>query len=215
MKISLLHPSRGRPSMAFKTAKKWINSAGVEIQYILSLDTDDLEFEFYSSPFDWHSNCDLLINKNSSLVEATNKAAHRSEGEILIYLSDDFECPDNWGELVLKEFENENRPLVIKVDDMLQKNHVPVLTIPIMNRALYERLGYFWNPAYKSMFCDVDLYYTAKHIGALKNAFHLKFPHNHHSIGKAENDETYRRSEANWKHGEEIFNRRKKQGFPI
>lgn len=215
MKISLLHPSRGRPEKAHETARHWFDKAGkINLEYILSCDSDDMQLHNYD-PLNGAQNMRRIVNENRSVVEATNKAAIASHGDILIYLSDDFECPDNWGELVLKEFENENRPLVIKVDDLLQPNHVTVLTIPIMNRALYERLGYFFQPEYKSMFCDVDLYYTAKHIGALKNAFHLKFPHNHHSIGKAENDETYRRSEANWRQGEEVFNRRRAQGFPI
>lgn len=215
MKISLLHPSRGRPDKASKTLGYWLDKiGGIQWEYILSCDSDDPALEAYY-PYRGAQNMRRIVSDNENVVQATNAAAKICSGDILVYLSDDFDCPDNWAELILKEFESENRPLVIKVDDCLQKNHVPVLTIPIMNRALYERLGYFWNPAYKSMFCDVDLYYTAKHIGALKNAFHLKFPHEHHSIGKAENDETYRRSEANWRQGEEVFNRRKRQGFPI
>lgn len=216
MKISLLHPSRGRPDKSFDTTDYWFQQAGIldkhEIELIVSIDEDDPRKYAYEEVYSgWHTR----FNDNKSVVDATNYAANLATGDILVYLSDDFKCPDNWAELVLKEFENENRPLVLRVDDCLQKNNVPVLTIPIMNRALYERLGYFWHPEYKSMFCDVDLYYTAQHIGALKNAFHLKFPHEHHSIGKAENDDTYRRSEANWKQGEEVFNRRKRQGFPI
>lgn len=156
-----------------------------------------------------------IIGDNTSVVEATNSAAKLSSGDILIYLSDDFKCPDNWGQLILKEFENENRPLLIKVDDCLQKFDVAVLTIPIMNRALYERLGYFWHPDFKSMFCDEHLFWVAKKLGALKYCPHLKFPHEHPANGKAQDDETYRRSALNWNQGKAMFEKHKSQGFLI
>jgi hypothetical protein len=156
-----------------------------------------------------------IIEKNTSVVDATNQAAKASTGDILVYLSDDFKCPDNWGNLIIKEFEGSTGPRMLKVDDCLQKFHVPILTIPIMNRVMYERLGYFWNPEYKSMFVDEDLYWTARKINAIKMCPHIKFPHEHPSNGKAVTDETYQRSAANWNQGKAVFERRKKQGFPI
>lgn len=213
--ISLIHPSRGRPQKAVATATEWIEKAGITVDYRLSLDSDDDKKNFYpSAVFNGQSDF-ISVSPNKSVVEATNIAAQQAKGDIFIYLSDDFKCPDNWGQLVLKEFEDEDRPLLIKVDDCLQKFHVPVLTIPIMNRALYEKLGYFFHPDFKSMFCDEHLYWVSHRIGALKNCEHLKFPHEHCSIGKAENDETYQRSAANWDQGKEMFAKHKSMGFPI
>lgn len=225
--ISLLHPSRGRPEKSFHTAIDWITKAGTKTELIISLDDSDprcKQYEKYYMNFhllEEHDRCSYyaghkdIYNNNTCVVEATNHAAKEATGDILVYLSDDFKCPDSWGQLVLKEFENENRPLLIKVDDCLQKFEVPVLTIPIMNRALYERLGYFWHPSYKSMFCDEDLYWTARKLGALKFCPHLKFPHEHPANGKAPDDETYRRSALNWNQGKAMFAHRKMQGFPV
>lgn len=211
--ISLIHPSRGRAEKAFKTLINWGINCGYgvdEFEHILILDSDDKELPKYLDKFDG-----VIVNNNSSVVEATNHAAKKATGDILIYLSDDFDCPENWGALVLKEFEGEDRPLLVKVDDMLQKFDVPVLTIPIMNRALYERLGYFWHPEYKSMFVDEDLYWTTRKLGALKFAPHLKFEHQHVSVGKAPDDETYRNSAKNWDQGKAVFAKRKALGFPV
>lgn len=215
MKISLIHPSRSRPEKAFETSKEWLSKAGIEVEYILSIDNDDPSYKSYWEYTHITHDKYILHDDNRSVVEATNRAAKESTGDILIYLSDDFKCPDNWGAIVLKEFEGEERPLLVKVDDCLQKFDVPVLTIPIMNRALYERLGYFWNPEYKSMFCDEDLYWTSRKLGALKYAPHLKFPHEHVSIGKSQDDETYRNSAKNWDQGKAVFAKRKAAGFPI
>lgn len=211
MKITLIHPSRSRPEKALQTSTEWLEKAGVECEYILSLDEDDPKVDEY---FENIKGSKILSN-NTCVVEATNKAAKVSKGDILLYLSDDFRCFDNWGVSVMREFEQESRPLLLKVDDCLQQFSVPVLTIPIMNRALYEKLGYFWHPEYKSMFVDEDLYWTAHKLGAMKMCPHLKFEHAHVSVGKAQDDETYRRSSANWEQGKGVYHRRKAQGFPI
>lgn len=212
--ITLLHPSRGRPQKAFNTAKKWIEQAGVEVEHILSIDNDD-EFRNQYHYYFFRNQSIEIINDNSSVVEATNKAAAISKGDILLYLSDDFDCFPDWGKAVEKEFENEDRPLLIKVDDCLQKFGVPVLTIPIMNRKLHEKLGYFWHPSYRSQFVDEDLYWSCYKLGAIKNCEYLKFPHLHPANGKAEMDETYRRSNLNWDSGKETFRKRKEAGFPL
>jgi glycosyltransferase involved in cell wall biosynthesis len=205
--ISLIHPSRGRPQQAYSRVQDWINKAGKPVEHIISIDINDPLRDEYLK-YNWQH---IIVNDNGSVVEATNKAAKLATGDILIYLSDDFECPDNWAELVEKEFES--RPMLLKVDDCLQPLGTMVLTIPIMNRLLYERLGYFWHPGYKSMFVDEDLFWTCRKMGALKYAEHLKFPHIHPANGKAPNDETYQRSALNWDSGKATFQRRKQEGF--
>lgn len=214
--ISLIHPSRERAEKAWVNFNNWLSKKGTHVEHILSIDKDDPDFNKYI----FHFQTGGIINNvvtgfNKSVVDATNLAAKQTSGDIIIYLSDDFDCPENWGPLVLKEFEGIEGPCLLKVDDCLQGFHVPVLTIPIMNRALYERLGYFWHPEYKSMFVDEDLYQVCKKNGWLKLAPHLKFPHNHVSVGKAQDDETYRRSAANWDQGKALFARRKAEGFPV
>lgn len=210
--ISLLHPSRGRPEKSFANSKEWVDKAGCEVELIVMYDdSDQSDYMIHYVNID----CHLMVDDNDCVVQATNRAVKVATGDILLYLSDDFKCFDNWGLAVQKEFEGEDRPLLIKVDDMLQGFTVPVLTIPIMNRQLYERLGYFWNPEYKSMFVDEDLYWTAQKLGAMKMCPHLKFEHAHVCVGKAPDDETYRRSSANWEQGKAVFTRRKQEGFPV
>lgn len=212
MKISLIHPSRGRALQSFKNHSEWIEKANVaDVETIVAVDASDDQSQKYLDLY--RGSC--FIGPNSSVVEATNYAAEKATGDILIYLSDDFRCPDDWANLVIEEFKKYNGPTLVKVDDCLQRFDVAVLTIPMMNRALYEKLGYFWHPEYKSMFVDEDLYWTATKLRALKFASHLKFPHEHVSVGKAKDDETYRRSAANWNQGKDLFKKRKSAGFPL
>lgn len=212
--ISLIHPSRSRAEKSFKNSTEWIQKAGCDVELIVSIDLDDPNKMDYLNKY-IDSKCTIICEQNSCVVEATNKAATQATGDILVYLSDDFKCFDNWGLAVQKEFEGVSRPLLLKVDDCLQDFNVAVLTIPIMNRWLYEGLKYFWHNDYKSMFCDEDLYWTAKKVNALKLTSHLKFPHEHPANGKAPNDEVYNRSAANWDQGKAAFAKRKALGFPL
>lgn len=209
MNISLLHPSRSRPQKAYDTANHWLDKAGVHCQYILSVDEDDPKLGEYKGLF-----IDMSINPNTCVVEAANHAAKAATGDILIYLSDDFKCPDNWGQLILEQFKDVTTPLLIKVDDGYQVFGKDVLTIPIMNRALYEKLGYFFHPEYRSMFVDQHLYHTVNNMGALRFCPHLLFPHEHYCNGKAKYDETYKRSNLNWDSGKALYAKHKAEGFP-
>lgn len=222
--ISLIHPSRGRAQKSFNTYTEWVTKAGCDVEVLISTDKSDnygLDYFRLHKPCDANAHLNpgsytrLYCHDNNSVVSATNVVCQFATTDILIYLSDDFKCPENWGVAVINEFSKYQGPTLIKVDDCLQSFAARVLTIPMMNRALYEELGYFWHPAYKSMWVDCDLYETAERLRALRMAPHLKFPHEHVSIGKAENDETYKRSAANWDQGKALFAKRKAMGFPV
>lgn len=208
--ISLIHPSRGRPIQSFNNSKEWCERAGVKVELLVSVDSDDPMANEYKRRYD----CSAHINDNKSLVEATNRIAQYAVGDILLYLSDDFKCFDNWGVEVEKEFFKYTGPTLLKFDDCLQRFNVAVLTIPAMNMECYKRLGYFFHPDFRSMHCDEHLYWKARQIGALKFAEHIKFEHLHACVGKAANDDTYKRSALNWDHGVQTLKKHRKLGFP-
>jgi glycosyltransferase involved in cell wall biosynthesis len=210
--ISLIHPSRSRPQKAYQTALKWAGMAGIATDYVLSLDSTDPYLDDYKAKFNEDR---IHINDNTSVVEATNVACKEAKGDILLYLSDDFDCFPDWGVAIEKAVKDFPPMWLLKVDDCLQRFDVAVLTIPIMSRPLYERLGYFWHPSYKSMFVDEDLYWTCRKLGVIRNAEHLRFEHQHVSVGKAQDDETYRNSAKNWDQGKAVFAQRKAEGFPV
>lgn len=213
--ISLIHPSRGRSVKSWNTTREWINKAGCDIELIVSIDESDPHKDEYLSQYSGKENTKIIVNNNDCVVQAANHAAAASSGSILLYLSDDFKCPALWGKEITELTSHLKDKWLLKVDDCLQRFEVDVLTIPIMSRALYESLGYFFHPGYKSMFVDQDLFWTCQNTGAIVNARHLKFPHEHYCNGKAKKDATYERSDLNWNSGKEFYNQRKRQGFPI
>lgn len=199
------------------TAEKWITEAGVQVEHIFSLDESDRYHRAYKRIDK------LLVNPNDCVVQATNHAAAASTGDVLIYLSDDFDCFPNWGRTITEICSRYTGEYMVKVDDGLQKFENTVLTVPIMSRALYQRLGYFFHPSYKSMWVDVDLYYTCARlrpidgIGGSILKFHkeVRFQHNHYSNGKTKKDETYTRSDGFWNHGKEVLAQRRAEHFKV
>lgn len=216
--LTLIHPSRGRAKKAKATLENWLNKASGKhnIEHILSLDLDDKTLPDYIDEFKVVNGSAGISSNNTCVVEATNKAAAQAKGQILIYLSDDFNCPENWDELIVNKFKGSmDKPALLKVVDCIHAYEVGVLTIPIMNREMLSKLGYFWHPGYRSMFVDEDLYWTCQNNGWLIDGRELQFPHEHCCVGKAERDETYIRSEANWDSGKAFFAERKAQNFPL
>lgn len=213
--FTLIHPSRGRSRQALNTLRYWKENASRKytIEHILSLDSDDPDLSNYMVNF---SDSIKVIENNTCVVEATNAAAKKAKGKILIYLSDDFMCPTNWDEFILSKTNHlANTNWLLKVNDCLQKFETPVLTIPIMSKELYNTLGYFWHPDYKSMWVDVDLYFVCKNNNWIINAPELNFSHLHYSIGAAPKDETYSRSDMHWDQGKTIYEKRQALNFPL
>lgn len=202
MKITLLHPSRGRAKRAKETFDNWMAKASGEheIEHILSLDNDDSQLSEYAYIFTHQSH--YIIGHNDCVVMAANAIAKLASGNILVYLSDDFSCPQLWDKLIVERI-NGQELCMLRVNDLLQPMDNCVLTIPIMTIGLYNKLGYFFYPEYKSMWVDCDLYFVTK--PHMIEAPDLHFKHEHHRDGS---DETYERSSKNWNQGVDIFNRR-------
>src|SRR4051812_49003320 len=100
-KITIIHPSRQRPALALETVKKWMLSCDMpagNVQYILSLDNDDPELPQYVAGWEslkFTTQFDLIaLHNNASAMEAINNCAWGAAGNIIIVVSDDFDCPD-------------------------------------------------------------------------------------------------------------------------
>jgi hypothetical protein len=205
--ISLLHPSRGRPEKSFETVQKWIQRAGnVSIELIVSLDEDDPELQGYR---EMHVSL-LEINKNRSAVDAINNAAKKARGNILIVVSDDTDCPENWAVDLLKCVEGKT-DFIAKTNDGIQKW---IITMPIMDRAYYNRFGYVYYPGYLHMFCDTELSCVADLTGR-RIDIPLTFEHLHYSVGKSNKDSVSEKADSTWTQGESLFLERYKRIFDL
>jgi|SRR6478609_921761 len=209
--ISILHPSRSRPQRAYETARKWLDNAGADCEYILSIDIDD-NCNAYDNLFN-HRLCSSTIRtkqKNRSAIDAINHAAKISTGDILLVLSDDFDCPPLWGKKILDVVHGKT-DWILKTPDGIQGW---IITMPIMDRVYYNRFGYIYFPDYLHMFCDTELSCVADLTGRKIEA-NIQFVHNHYSTGKGEKDAISERADKTWAQGEKLFLQRYKENFGL
>lgn len=207
MKISIIHASRGRPDMARETRVNWMlkSSGKHEIEYLLSVDNDDPTLHKYRELFN-----DPLISDNKSAVQAFNTAAEYATGDIIVAISDDFSCPESWGDEIVKHSAG-RKNWIMKTQDGTQGW---IITLPIMDRPYYESQGHIYFPEYRHMFADTDLTTIADLTGR-KITTQLKFPHDHYTTGKSKKDAVSERADSTWNQGEALYLKRYRENFGL
>lgn len=213
MKISIIHPSRNRPKMAFDTIKEWIGKAKnpENLQYILSIDTDESmkdQYTSYVAPY--KGTVGICESDNRSAIDAINNAVQWCNHDLFVVVSDDFECPTHWDEQLAQLLEDK-KDYVVKTQDGTQPW---IITLPIMDRTYYNRFGYIYYPEYRHMFCDTEM----SHVGALLGrtiTTTLVFPHRHYTTGAMRKDAVNERNDSTWTQGEQLYLERLKTSFGI
>lgn len=205
MKISIIHPTRNRPQQAFNTMQRWVGNADNDIEYVLSIDSDDTsDYSMF--------NCYVLIGDNKSAIEAINKAAsNHITGDVLVVVSDDFNNPPpHWDSKLLRDIDGK-KDFIVKTQDGLQ----PILiTLPIMDKTYWQRFGYVYHPDYIHLFSDQEMTAVGHMLGKVITSS-LVIPHNHYSTGKTPKDGINIKNDRTWHQGETLFNERLKTNFGI
>jgi glycosyltransferase involved in cell wall biosynthesis len=221
MKISVIHPSRNRPERASKVFKEMITKADKPelIEYIISIDND--EIKDYTNISSGIFSPATLVSDNRYCVGAINNGAKASSGDILMVASDDFdEWPKGWDNLIREVFKSAPmcfevgkgiKPTLLKTNDGSQGW---IATLPIMNRELYNKLGYIYNPEYLHMFCDTDLSSICDLMDCTIYRLDIMFRHNHYTKLKNK-DSINERNDATWNQGEAIYLRRWRENFGL
>lgn len=216
-KISILHPSRGRPLKSINTCLKWIEKSCLvwdDIELVISNDNNDPSAsEYVNNVVDTLCRvCEVshIFKDNRSAVDAINRAAEVASGDIFIVVSDDTDCPENWGVDLLKFVEGKT-DWIAKFPEGIQDW---IITMPVMDRAYYNRFGYVYHPDYIHMFCDTELSCVADLTGR-RITGSMVFPHRHYSTGAFAADEVSKKADATWVQGEELFLRRAKNKFDL
>ena len=210
-KITILHPSRNRPNQANETIKNWLSKAHdrASIEYILSVDKDDRDLKRYKA-IGIENGTYVSVNRNKSAIEAINNAAKVSTANLIIVVSDDFDCEQDWDLKLLTALEGKE-DYIVKTQDGIQDW---IITLPILDRKYYNRFGYVYNPGYIHLWVDTEMTSVADYLGR-KIILDLMFPHNHHSVGKSKKDAINERNNKTWNQGKKLYNERKAINFGL
>lgn len=208
--ISIIHPSRGRPEKSVDTLRKWrkafMGCEGDVYELIVSVDRDDFTLNTYNKLY----GAQLLIGDNKSTVDAINNAANNSRGDILMVVSDDTEPIENWNTEIYKAVEGKT-DWILKTKDGIQDW---LITMPVMDRAYYNRFGYIYHPDYRHMFCDTELSCVADLTGR-RITSNLLFKHNHYSVTGQKKDAISVKADSTWEQGKKLFLERYRRNFDL
>lgn len=202
-KITVIHPSRGRASLAYKAYSEWKSKANNWFGYVLSIEPDqEADYRRYFTKEK------ILVSQNKTAIEAINTAAGKIEFDILVVMSDDFSCQQGWDDKIRQAVGDKNN-FVLKTFDGTQGW---IVTLPIMDRAYYNSYGYVYYPEYKHLFCDTELTTVAEYTGKLITRNDLVFPHNTHVTG---NDHINNKNNSTWQQGEDLYLKRYRSNFGV
>lgn len=215
MIFNLIHPSKGRPLKSFQAFKAWSDAAKYPqgARWLCSLDWDeDIGSYMDAYTVNGFPIMSPIISKNKSAVDAVNNAAKHwmADGEIFIVVSDDTAPCQHWDDKIFKEVEGKS-DWILKTQDGIQPW---IITMPVLDRAYYNRFGYIYYPGYRHMFCDTELTCVADITGR-KITSNLLFPHKHYSVTKEPPDEINKKADATWARGEKLFLERYKMNFDL
>jgi len=93
--------------------------------------------------------------------------------------------------------------------------HGKIMTVPIMTRKYYERLGYIYNPQYQSLFCDEEAIYVGEKLGKIFYSSADILEHLHPAWGKAAMDPQYQYTQSFYSKDKAVFDQRKAMNFPL
>lgn len=231
-KFLIVHPSRQRPEQAERVVRHYYDKSSGKNQliYHMSVDSSDPTLEVYQNSLQPLVD-KFVVNDNNNLVQATNRLYDQDllmQVDIVLIVSDDTFSPMLWDEKLVSIFEEHGYDKCVKTFNQFI-NDFGLLVLPIAGSKFFIDYGCFYYPEYPNLFCDNDLTEWAK----LTNRYvkvDLLFPHMHYYTGGAcpafvtkeygeplVFDSTYERHNSNqsFDDGNNIFKRRKKEGFPV
>jgi hypothetical protein len=228
MRILFKLATRSRPHKFFKCLDNIMSLVTDKFNYdiLVSCDEDDESMardKINGALLKRLSEGNIIVARGTSKnkVEAINRDIDwMSHWDILVNTSDDMLFTQKGFDDVIRRDMEENFPDtdgVLHYNDGNQKSNV--MTMSIMGRNYYERFGYIYHPAYKSVWCDVEqtevAYMLNRHqyMGDEK----ILFRHLHPAWGLAEYDAQYRASENLDVWGEDlnIFLERRRRNFDL
>lgn len=205
--ITILHATRSRPAQALRVRQLWLERALTPgHEYIFGVDEDDQATRAALAAAGARM---VVVKGGRGIVEAINAAAREATGRILIMAADDCEPPPQWDREIREALKGQlHLPRLLWTSDGYSQQ--PVITHPIMTRALYTAQGWFFCPEYAHLFCDTDLTVRAAAAGQIVDGRHIELRHQHPMFTHAAPDALHqaRNNPDAWAAGLAIFRRR-------
>lgn len=219
MKILLKFPSRDRPQKLLEVYKKYISMASNPslIHGLITLDKDDSSItpQIIKDLENIHPQTQVVLDISGSKIKAVNRDMNKApEYDIILLASDDMIPQINGYDDIIREKMKKFYPDtdgVLWFNDGLQANRLN--TLCIIGKKYYERFGYIYHPAYKSLYCDNEFMIVANKLGKQTYFDQIIIRHEHHITGKIPIDILYAINDSYDKEDNQTFIQRMNSGF--
>ena len=224
MKFSIVHAS-ARPAEWEKSALAYFHNASLkyEIEYILVTEPT-VSFKGYMKL----DEVLYLQGKTSkSSVAHWNLGASEATGDVIILNSDDMFPPKDWDQLLYstllercKRHKGVLEPKVVRVS-YAQEQQKGLMTLQVMTKAYYDKLGYAMYPGFQSVYADDDFTACAEELKAIIEAPTVVWEHRHPCNNgvklKDIKDEVYKteNERARYFYGKQLFELRRRIGYKV
>lgn len=164
-KILIKYPSRSRPERFFQGLESiYLNIADTDNFHVAcTFDDDDVMVSgAITDRLKKYKNLSVQTGISKSKIHAINRDIPKYDFDILICMSDDMRFTFYGFDQIIRGCFDASLDTFCHIPDFDEKN---IPTLYVAGRAFYDRMGYIYDPAYKSLFCDVELADIAKEIG--------------------------------------------------
>lgn len=220
MKILVKFPIRQRRGKFFRTLGKYDSMADdpSEIRYVITCDQDDPEMNnpAVKQVMDDIPNLEYHYGNSRTKIEACNADVPPDGWDILLLVSDDM-IPQvkGWDTIIRQRMEQYFPDLdgVLHFWDGHQKDHIN--TLSIMGKKWYDRWGYIYHPAYKTMWCDTEYTEVSRMFNREAYFKDVIIEHQHPYNHDTPWDELYQRNQQDEGFDAQLYQRRKANNFYI
>lgn len=219
-RILFKYTSRSRPDLFHRGLSSiFSNCESQNFMVLCSLDLDDNTLPEYQSVVKTFpsSHVNVVYGHSKNKIDAINRDLNEYKGrwDILINMSDDMIFTEYGFDTIIRSAFGTDLDQFIHFSDGFQFKKLCSMTIEGL--PYYQRFNYIYNPAYVSLWCDVEAQEVADTLGKYKYmGDHICIlKHLHPSTGHATVDDQYRKTEdkAVWAEDKRTFQIRKATGF--
>lgn len=232
MKILVKLTSRSRPERMFNAIDNIMNQSSEKDPWIIvSMDENDESCNNYTvkNMFKRMPNVFPVYGTSKNKIDAFNRDIPEDGWDIIIGTSDDIQFLPKYDKIVIGDvFEAANKFGQVDWSGFYDPGHCDsviwygdgfphgkILTVPIMTKKYYDRLGYLYNPIYTSLFCDEEAIAVGEKLGKIYYSKNEILIHNHPAYGVVPWDAQYKFTDSFYLADKKLFEDRKKLGFPI
>jgi len=163
-------------------------------------------------------NVQFAFGVSGSKIAAINRSIPETGWDILVNVSDDIEFTNpDFAEIIRYHCGPDDFLLFPEpfADNQAAKGkNERIAIMSVMGREYYNRDGYVYHPAYKSLFCDNEATAVARKRGRLKEIETPIFYHAHPAAGYGKPDALLKHTESFWNEDKKTYLQRKAAGFP-